>query len=122
MTSEISRGAALSQGGGGPQGEGLSLNAAHRYRIGLDLQQQTTPSAKELLNGVFDAHPFPQAALLIPLAHVAGVPSVVFTVRPEDRARRSASFPYEMQVSGAASGAASLCISHVASITTSRRD
>jgi hypothetical protein len=75
------------------------LPRAPRYRIGVDLQQQTTPSAKELLHGVFEPHPYPQAALLMPLAHVAGVPSVVFTVRPEDRARRSASFPYEIQVS-----------------------
>jgi len=70
----------------------------HRHRIGMDLQNLTTPTAKNLVAGMFSKREKerPSAGLMIPLCHVHSKPSVLFTITDEDKQHESCSFPYEM--------------------------
>lgn len=63
----------------------------HRHRIGMDLQNLTTPTAKNLVAGMFSKREKerPSAGLMIPLCHVHSKPSVLFTITDEDKQHES---------------------------------
>eukprot|EP00240_Pyramimonas_obovata_P013064 CAMPEP_0118937772 /NCGR_PEP_ID=MMETSP1169-20130426/23778_1 /TAXON_ID=36882 /ORGANISM="Pyramimonas obovata, Strain CCMP722" /LENGTH=229 /DNA_ID=CAMNT_0006881513 /DNA_START=426 /DNA_END=1112 /DNA_ORIENTATION=+ len=71
--------------------DSLSLNADHRNQIAHNLRQLAEGSSIGERIWRKSVH---EAAVVIPLCHVAGKASVAFTVRPEDEERNSCSFPY----------------------------
>jgi hypothetical protein len=73
--------------------QNLSLDAQHRHRIGIDLQNMSTPTGKNLVKDmVKDMWPKSKgdrAGLLIPFCHVNGKANLAFVFRPEDRQMNS---------------------------------
>ena len=66
--------------------DSISLNADHRHRIAHDLKQL---AASTSIGERIWRKSVQEAAVIIPLCHVAGTPSIAFTVRPEDEQRNS---------------------------------
>eukprot|EP00959_Pyramimonas_sp_CCMP1952_P371172 7772885-Pyramimonas_sp.AAC.1 len=74
--------------------DSISLNADHRHRIAHDLKQL---AASTSIGERIWRKSVQEAAVIIPLCHVAGTPSIAFTVRPEDEQRNSCSEAVKLQ-------------------------